>query len=212
VDIAIAGELIDKNGKKWSELAPVPIKGPLHLGGSTVNSRVSFELSPEQPPGEYKARARLTDKVSGRVVNFEHPVYVLRPEFGAIRLRLTHDQEGKLPAGCQLTEGQQFFVQMRLANFEHSEGRIHVSVKVSALDRDGKDTMPTPIKPLIIDQKVEDGFTYFDIATGSMRAIMAGEAVFRVELEDLIGKHKVSYELPVVIHPPRSIRAASKKP
>jgi tRNA A-37 threonylcarbamoyl transferase component Bud32 len=204
VDFSIAGELVDKDGKKWAELAPVPIKGPLYRGGSTLNSRASFELSPRQPPGEYRAKARVTDKITGRVVNFEHPVYVLRPEFGVVRLRLTHDQEGKLPAGSHLTEGQQFFVQMRLVDFEHKDGRIRVSVTVSARDRDGKDTMLSPMKPLNIDQKVEDAFGYFDLSSGLLRTIMAGEAVITVEAEDVIGRKKVSYELPVVIHPPRS--------
>ena len=37
--------------------------------------------------------------------------------------------------------------------------------------------------------------------------VHAGEAVITVGLEDVIGGKKASYELPVVIHPPRSIRA-----
>src|SRR4029079_13125988 len=103
-------------------------------------------------------------------------------------LRLTHEKDGKLPAGSYLTVGQEFFVQMRIVNFEHKEGGIKVVVKVSARDRDGKDTMPSAIKPLKIEQKVEDAFTYFDLASGSLRTMMAGEATIVVELEDLIGQ------------------------
>jgi len=208
MNCSVAGELVDQKDKKWAELAPVSFKGPHYLGGSTFNGWASFQLLPEQPPGEYRAKARVTDHVTGRVVNFVQPVYVLKPEFGATRLRLTHDEEGKLPAGCRLSVGQQFVVHMRVANFEHQGGRIHVSVKLSALDRDGKDTMATPIKPLNINQKVDDAFSYFDIHPSPLRTAQAGEATIVVELEDLIGKKTASYKLPVLIHPPRSIRAS----
>ena len=205
VDYSISGELVDPAGQKRAELAPVPFKGPLYRGTSTFNGWASFELSAQQRAGEYKAKARLTDNISGRVLNFEHPVYVLKPEFGAVRVRLTHDKDGKLPAGSYLTVGQAFFVQMRIVNFEHKESGIKVQVLVSARDHDGKDTMPDAIKPLIIEQKVEDAFTYFDLSSGSLRTTMAGEAKIVVELEDLIGQKKSRYELPVVIQPPRSV-------
>ena len=81
---------------------------------------------------------------------------------------------------------------MRIVNFEHRDGRIQVSVAVSARDRDGKDTMLTPMKPLAIDQKVEDAFTYFDLSSGSLRTMMAGEVVITVELEDVIGGKKAN--------------------
>ncbi|HSQ58331.1 MAG TPA: protein kinase, partial [Gemmata sp.] len=176
VNLSVSGELVDHNGKKWTELAPTPIRGLLYHRGSTFTGQISYDLLSQQPPGEYKARGRLMDHISGRSVNFEHPVYVLKPEFGAVRLRLTHDKEKNLPAGSYLTVGQEFFVQMRIVNFEHKDGGIRVSVKVSARDRDDKDTMASPIKPLVIEQKVEDAFTYFDLATGSLRTMMAGEA------------------------------------
>jgi len=211
VDLAVTGELVDQSGKKWTELAPTPFRGLLYPRGSTFTGQLSFDLSPQQPPGEYRARGRLTDKISGRSVNFEHPVYVLKPEFGAVRLRLTHDKDGKLPAGSFLSVGQEFFVQLRIVNFAHKEGGIKVSVKVSAQDRDGKDTMPSAIKPLIIEQKVNDAFTYFDLSSGSLRTMMAGEAIIVVELEDLIGQKKAKYDLPVVIQPPRSNRGIGKE-
>ena len=207
LDLTLTGELVDRDGKKLIELAS-PIRGPHYLGGSDFYGTFSFQLPMDQPPGEYKARARLTDMVTGRRVNFEHPVYVLSPEFGAVRVRLTHDKEGKWPAGSHLTVGQEFFVQMRIVNPEHKEGSIHVSVKLSALDRDGKDTMLTPIEPAPINQKVNDAFNFFDLSSGSMRTILSGEAVIKVALEDMISGKKVSYELPVVIHPPRSRRAS----
>src|SRR5262249_25142331 len=154
-----------------------------YLGGSTLASRVSVELSPEQPPGNYKVRARLSDNVTGRVANFEHPVYVLRPEFGAVRLRLTHAKDGAWPAGCHLTVGQPFFVRGRVVNFARDGDRVHLSVKVSARDRDGKETTAAPIPPLNLDREVKDG-SNIDFTT-PLRTIMAGEATIVVELEDL---------------------------
>ena len=206
VNFAVAGELVDQAGKRWAELAAAPRKGPLYLGGSSVSGWVSVELAAAQPPGEYKARARLTDGVTGRVVNFEHPVYVLRPEFGATRLRLTHDGDGTWPAGSHLALGQQFFVRGRAVSFARKDGRVHVGIAVAARDRDGKDTALTPLKPLDFDQKVKDDFTYFDFTFGPLKAIMAGEVTIGVELRDVTADKVAKYELPVVIHPPRSIR------
>jgi hypothetical protein len=203
VNISIAGEVVDSDGKKVRELLPTPITGPPYSGGSTLASRVSFELSPEQFPGAYTVRARLADKVTGRVADFVHPVYVLRPEFGAVRLRLTHDKDGAWPAGANLTVGQQFFVQGRVVNYARDGDRVQLAIKVSARDRDGKETTPAPVPPSHLDQEVKEGSKInFD---RPLRTVMAGEVVITVELEDLIGKKKASYELPVVIHPPRSV-------
>jgi hypothetical protein len=210
VDLSLAGELIDQRGTKVADLLPVPFKTPLSDGGSTVVSNVSFRLEDRQPPGGYQLRGRLTDNITGRVASFEHPLVVRRPEFGAVRLGLTHDKEGAWPAGSYLTVGQLFFVQMHIANFKHDgnfkagAGRIHLAVKLSVRDRAGNDLMPAPIKPLIIDQRVEDAFNDFSFQPAS-RAFTAGEVTFVVELEDLIGQKKASYELPLVIHPTRSV-------
>lgn len=204
VSITIGGELLDGHGKRWAELLPSPVKGPRYIDGSALNSWVSFELKDDQPPGEYRARARVTDKVSGRVADVEHPVYVLKPEFGALRLCLTHDKEGKWPAGGHLTIGQEFFVQLRVANYARENGRVDLAVKFSARDRDGKETTPAPIPPAILKAAVEAG-SKLDL-NRPLRTIMAGEAVIGVELEDRIAKKTAAYELPVVIHPPRSSR------
>jgi len=210
VDLSLAGELVDRNGKKVRELLPIPFKVPLDKGGSTLVSSFTFALDDKQAPGGYQLRGWMTDKITGRVANFEHPLIVRRPEFGAIRPGLTHAKDGAWPAGCHMTVGQLFFIQMHITNFQHEgsykdgAGRIRISVKLSVRDRAGNDLMPTPIKPQIIDQRVEDAFNDFPFQPAS-RAFTAGEVTFVVELEDLIAKKKASYELPLVIHPTRSI-------
>jgi hypothetical protein len=205
VNVAVSGELIDQTGKRWAELAPIPTRGPMYLGGSSVSGWVSFDLAAAQPPGEYRAKARVTDRVTGRVVNFEHPVYVLRPEFGATRLRLTHDGAGAWPTGCHITVGQQFYVQGRAIGYTRKDGRIHVTINVSARDRDGKETTAEPLKPFKINQEVGDDFVYFNFSFGPLKTVMAGEATITLEMKDVLGDRAARYELPVVIHPPRSL-------
>jgi hypothetical protein len=211
VDVSTSGELVDQSGKKWAELAPAPRKGPLYLGGSTFEGWVSFSLAADQKPGEYKARARTLDNVTGRGVNFEHPVYVLKPEFGAVRLRLTHDRDGALPAGSHFTLGQSFFVQGRVVSYVRRDGRVDVAISVAARDGDGKDTAAVPLKPLRFAREVEESFTYFDFSFGPLQTIMAGEVVIVVEMRDAIGDRTATYQLPAVIHPPRSIRPTRKQ-
>jgi hypothetical protein len=201
VDLAVTGELRDRNDKKWAELAPTPIKGLLR--GSTFPGQFSCELSANQPPGEYRTRTRVVDKVTGRSVNFEHPVYVLRSEFGLVRLRLTQDKDGAWPAGANLTVGQQFFVRGRVVNPTYTGERINIVVKISAHDHDGKETTPAAIPPLTLNQEIKKG-SKLDFST-PLRTIMAGGAVIVVEAADLISMKSTRYELPVMIHPPRSI-------
>jgi hypothetical protein len=203
VALAVSGELLDKKEKKWVELAPTPIQGLLR--GSTFPGQFSCTLAPNQEPGEYRARVRVFDKVTGRSVNFEQPVYVLRTEFGVVRLRLTHDKDGAWPAGANLTVGQQFFVCGRVVNPARDGTRVHFVFKISVYDRDGKETTPTPIPPETINSEVKEGST-LDFSK-PLRTIMAGEAVIVVEAEDQISKKSVRYELPVMIHPPRSVPA-----
>jgi hypothetical protein len=208
VNLAVSGELVDQAGKKWTELAASPLKGLLYRDSSMFFGHMSYTLSMQQPPGDYTARARLTDKVTGRSINFEHPVYVLRPEFGVIRFRLTHDEEGKLPAGANLTVGQGFYVHLAMVNFARDGKRVHLVAKVSARDRDGKETTPEPVKPMTLNREVPDG-DKIDLAK-PMRTIMAGDAFITVEVEDRIAKKTVKYEYPMLIHPPRSVKAPVK--
>src|SRR5262249_16387808 len=79
VDLALAGELVDHNGKKVRELLPIPFKVPLDKGGSTLVSSFTFALDDKQAPGGYQLRGRMSDYVTGRVANFEHPLIVRRP-------------------------------------------------------------------------------------------------------------------------------------
>jgi hypothetical protein len=142
-------------------------------------------------------------------VNFEHPVYVLRSEFGVVRLRLTLDKDGVWPAGVNLTVGQQFFVQGRLVNPTRDGDRINVAVAISARNRDGQESTPAPIPPIRLDEEVKEG-SKLDFTT-PLRTIMTGEAVIVVEVQDHVGKKTAKYELPVVIHPPRSVSASAKE-
>lgn len=210
VDASIAGELVDPNGTRSVELLPVPVKGPHYLGGSTFRGWIAFELPPRLSPGAYQARAHVTDNVSGRRVDFVHPVYVLRPEFGAVRLRLTHDPDGAWPTGCHVTVGQSFYVQGRAVGYARKDGRIHVTITPSARDPDGKETSAEPLKPHTIDREVNDEFVYFNFRFGPLRTVMAGEATIVVELRDVLGDKAAKYELPIVTHPPRSIGIADR--
>jgi hypothetical protein len=213
-DLALAGEVVDETGKKVRDLPATAVKVPLDRGGSTATGTASFVLGHDQVPGDFRVRGRLADTVTGRVTGFEQPLVVRPKEFGATRLRLTLDQEGNWPAGCYLTVGHHYFLHMLVANFGHREKRIRVSVKVSAPDRNGKDTITSEINPVDVDQaNVEDGFSYFDLHLGPLSTIHSGEVAIVVDLEDKIGQKKAKYELPAVIHPPRSLplRAFTKE-
>jgi len=202
VDLTIAGELVDREGRKIREALPIPSKGRSYAGPSMYVSSVGFELAPDLTPGEYHIRAILSDKITGRVMNFEHPLFVTRPEFGVVRLRLTHDKEGRLPAGGQITAGQQIYIRGRLVNYARDGERIHVSIKVSVLGPDGTDGTPTPIAPIAFDGNWEASKNVnFE---RPLQSIQAGKTRIVIEVEDLIGEKKARYEMPVLIHPLRS--------
>jgi hypothetical protein len=206
-DLILAGELLDPTGKKVRDLPPPSVKTPLYRDGMVLTGAASSLLDHDQPPGEYRVRCRLIDKATNeRVASFEHPLVVRSKEFGATRLRLTLDKEGKLPAGCHLTVGHQYYFHLLVENFEHKEGGIYATTKVSVRDRDGKDVLPAPIEPIGTHQAgVSDAFTYYDVHPGPLTAVKPGEVTILVEVEDKLGKRTVKYELPAVIHPPRSL-------
>jgi hypothetical protein len=206
-DLAAAGELLDPTGKKLRDLPTPPAQAPLFRDGSTLTGAASFLLDHDQERGNYRVRCRLTDKVTNdRVASFEHPVVVRPKEFGATRLRLTLDKEGTLPAGCRLTIGHQYFLHLNVVNFEHKEREIYASTRVSMRDRDGKDVLPAPIAPVGTPQRnVADAFSYYDVHPGPLNPVKPGEITIVVEVEDVIGKKTVSYELPAVVHQPWSL-------
>ena len=58
---------------------------------------------------------------------------------------------------------------------------------------------------------MEDAFNDFTYTPEPLKVGRPGEARVVVEVEDLIGKKKVAYELPVMVHPPRSLRAPGEE-
>jgi hypothetical protein len=208
-DITFAAELTDEEGKKVLELLPVPVKSVLALGGGTFTGEVSFSLPDGFPAGSYNVRVVLNDKLAGKILAGKHPVRVLPPGFGAVGLRFANDRQGKAAAGGNLTVGQRLFLVGDAVGFARKEGRIHVTGSFSIRDSAGNMTIPSPVT-IVVDSEVTDESkrVSFDF---SLFANRPGEFTVVVELRDVIGQKAATYELPLVVHPPRSVQAPDRE-
>lgn len=205
-DLSFGGELTDESGKSIQELLPVPVKSVLALGGATFTGVVNFSLPDDFPAGNYTVRVTLNDRVSGKALTGEHPIRVLDPGFGAVKLRYAADRQGTTPAGGHLTVGQQLFLIGKAVGFARDGGRIHVTGRFTLRDTAGTATTPKPIT-FTVNEKLpaEANRVTFDF---SLFANRPGEYVAVVELEDVIGGKTAAYELPLTVHPPRASRPA----
>jgi len=206
-DLTFGGELADESGKSIQELLPVPVKGVLALGGATFTGVVNFALPGDFPAGSYTVRVTLNDRLTGKALTGVHPIRVLDPAFGAVKLRYANDREGTSPAGGHLTVGQQLYLIGKAVGFARDGGRIHVTGRFTLRDAAGTATIPAPVTFTVNEKLPEEANRVtFDF---SLFANRPGEYVAVVELEDVIGGKTATYQLPLTVHPPRASQPAS---
>jgi len=140
-------ELTKKGGvKPLFKREPEESKALNGLGGSRVPAFVVSEIGTDTPPGEYAITAIVSDRSTKVTKKVTRKFEVLAKTFGLVRLSLSHDPRGQLPASPIAVPGQTIFVNFFATGFERDKKTKNPNIVASlrVLD-DGKPVLEKPL-------------------------------------------------------------------
>jgi len=126
-----------QNGKVLYAEKPQPLEIVNSLGGSRVPAFVAAQSFPETPPGKYQLKAIVKDRAANTEATFSKEFEIGPREFGLVRLGLSHDVEGKIPAPPVCVTGQRLQVNFWVTGFERDKTnkQPNVTFKMRVLER-----------------------------------------------------------------------------
>jgi hypothetical protein len=146
VAYGIGTEVRNAQGRVLYQQEPKAVEAPTSLGGGRVPAHALIDVGLQTPPGVFTLKVTVTDRVSNASQSLTREVEVLPVRFGLVRLAISNDPEGQLPAAA-LGVGQAAWLQFGAVGFAHpADGKAPaVSFSLQILDESGKPTQERPV-------------------------------------------------------------------
>jgi hypothetical protein len=147
VSYTIATEVRNAAGRVQDQRDPKPVDAPTSLGGDRVTAHARLNVGLDTPPGAVSFKVTVTDRASGASKSLTKEVEVLPKDFGLIRLSITNDPDGQLPAAA-IGAGQAAWLQLGAVGFTRAaDGKQPaVSFSLRFLDEAGNPTQAKPVE------------------------------------------------------------------
>lgn len=126
IEYSVGMELTNSTGKVLYREEPQPLSIINSLGGSKVPGFVAAQTGTDLSAGKYTLTAIVTDRATKKEVKEKKDFEVLPTQFGLIRVDLSYDEKGALPAPPICVAGQ----------------RVQVNFFTTGFERDGKTKQP----------------------------------------------------------------------
>jgi hypothetical protein len=191
-------EASDSSGKVVFRQQPADTEAMVSLGGATVPAFAQLDVGLDTPPGEYKFKVTVKDRVSGKEQSLTRPVTVRPRGFALVRETVSLDARGNYPAAL-LACGQGVWVHCSAVDFARDPATKQPDLifEIRVLDERGK---PTLAKPLT--HKVNK-----DIPTEEKKVPVAfplslnrpGKFTIEVLATDAIGGKKAKIVAPITV-------------
>src|SRR4029077_20567265 len=107
---SMAMEVRDNKDKVVYKSEPQDLDAPVPLGGHSLPGFAHVDLGRDMPPGDYTLKVTVTDRPTRGTKVFEKKFEVLRPTFGLIKLSISYERDGQVPASHIGGAGQSFWV------------------------------------------------------------------------------------------------------
>ncbi|MCI0380747.1 MAG: DUF4625 domain-containing protein [Gemmataceae bacterium] len=151
-------EVEDSRGRPQYKLGPMNSVAQNYLGGNSMPCSAHLEIPVDTPPGDYKFRVTVTDRLANKSATFERIGKVLAPDFGLIQVATYADRESKVPAPTLNVVGASLYVHFAAVNFAREPGskQPDVHVRLRVLDENGKPTFSKPLSGMVNKNIPED--------------------------------------------------------
>jgi hypothetical protein len=197
VDIAL--KLTDAKGERLLN-EETALLAFLALGGDTLTADASINLDLGFPPGEYELFVEVRDVTANDKASFRRKFTVKAPEFALVRVRFSHDDEGKAAAPTGGLVGQSLVVRLQAIGFDRSKGQIDVEMEVEVLDAGGKAVTPRQIRAVVRSEEPDEVKRTDRIdLTSALTLNRPGDFTLRLTVLDKVTGKKVAFESPLKV-------------
>jgi hypothetical protein len=175
----------------------------LALGGDTLTADASIDLDEGFPPGEYELVVEFRDVTAKDQASFRRKFTVKAPEFALVRVRFSHDEEGKAAAPAGGRVGQNLVVRLRAVGFDRSKGEIDIEMELDILDASGKAVTPRPIRAVVQNAEPDEVRRTDRLDLWSaLNLNRPGDFTLRITVLDKMTGKKVVFESPLKVSSP----------
>jgi len=188
----------DKNKLIYEEKPPKePLRIINSLGGSRVPAFVATQMGTDTEVGEYTLTAVVEDRAAMTKKTFTKKFEVVPTVFGLVRLNLSYDDDGRLPAPPLCVAGQRVVVNFLVVGFEREKAskRPNITFKMRVLEN-GK-----PVLGKDAGGSIKDAPETYKMIPANFYLYLNRPGKFTVELEaaDEVNKKttKQSFDLTV---------------
>jgi hypothetical protein len=194
--------LTDAKGQKLLD-KEAALLALLPLGGDTLTADASIDLDVGFPPGEYELSVEVRDVAANDKASFRRKFAVKAPEFSLVRVRFSHDEEGKAAAAPGGLVGQNLVVRLGAIGFDRGKGVVDAEMVIDVLDAGGKPVMPRPIRAAARNEDSDQvrRIDRLDLWS-SLTLNRPGDFTLRVTVHDKVSGKKASFECPLKVSAP----------
>jgi hypothetical protein len=173
-----------------------PVNGVLALGGQTLPATANVSFGPDTPAGDYTVTVTFRDKLSSQAASFKRKVTCLKPAFALVRLRLSHDEGGAIPAGGML--GQTIHVRCKAIGFDRTKAKVRVVIAMQTADAEERPLMPKPILARLATEDTKQIAQLRSVDfSGSLRLNRVGKVNLCLTATDEVSGQKAEVRVPL---------------
>jgi hypothetical protein len=195
-------EVSNAKGQKIFKQDAIDREDFLPLGGTTLPARAFITIAPDQEPGDYVCKVKVTDRAAkGGSQTLEHKFEVLPKNFGVVQVYTTADREAKIPAPALGIAGQSVFVHFSMVSFmrDATKKQPNIEVEMIVYDAAGKATLPKPTGYTINNGVGENDAGIPLVFLLPMNR--AGDFTVELKAVDTLGKQTSKVVLPIKVLP-----------
>jgi hypothetical protein len=174
-----------------------PIKAVLALGGQTLPGTANVSFGPDTAAGDYTVTVTFRDKLSAESASFQRKVTCTKPAFALVRLRLSHDEAGAIPAAGGML-GQTIHVRCQAIGFDRTKAKVHVVIAMQTADAEGRPLMPRPIRARLATEDADQVAQLRSVDfSGSLILNRVGKFELRLTATDEVSGQKAEVRVPL---------------
>jgi hypothetical protein len=194
-------EVLDsKNRVQFKQDMGQGVRGLNSLGGKRLPAVARVELGLDQPPGKYTLKMTVTDRAAKSTKSFTREFEVQPLTFGLVRLSLSSDPGGQLPAPFISLVGQTVAVNFRAVGFQRAKDQPNLTVELSVVDENDKPTVAKPLTGEVKELPKEVPVVPMQFALALNRP---GKFTVKLKATDHVSKKTANLSFPITVLEPK---------
>lgn len=195
VTYTVTVELKNEDGEVVFRQEPREASHLQSLGGNQVKGFFTANVGLNTPTGNYSAKITVTDVRTKASTSVTGQVKVVKGKLGIVRLFLSHDLEGNIPATPKMFVSQGLQIHYSAIGFGRKDGKPNVVGSLEIL-QDGKPVKEKPLSAQVTAAAADDKVIPFTFGLNLNRA---GKFTVRLKIEDKVNNETATLSFPLTV-------------